>query len=219
MTRAKNRRFESNLSKITRLVAAIKSLRFALFICVTYSTHRSLFNPCPPSVAHMHLWTGSALIQVKACRLFGAKTLLEPLPTYCQLRPWEQTSVKCLSEFQCFSSNKMRLKISQRNCTRGVLLIYLTSRLIEYVWYVMQTKWWWPYLGHRANTQCNRVWHNSLPLMLPAAGCAIFYSHPHQPRNANKHDWHFPFVTDRIDRMRSVWILSADTTQCPWRSC
>ena len=47
----------------------------------------------------------------------------------------------------------------------------------------------------------------------------FIYSHPHQPRNANKHDWHFPFVTDRIDRMCSVWILSADTTQRPWRSC
>ena len=32
VSRLKNRRFESNLSKITRPVAAIKSLRFALFI-------------------------------------------------------------------------------------------------------------------------------------------------------------------------------------------
>ena len=32
VTRAKNRRFESNLSKITRPVAAIKSLRFAFFL-------------------------------------------------------------------------------------------------------------------------------------------------------------------------------------------
>ena len=32
ISRLKNRRFESNLSKITRPVAAIKSLRFALFI-------------------------------------------------------------------------------------------------------------------------------------------------------------------------------------------
>ena len=32
VSRLKNRRFESNLSKITRPVAAIKSLRFALFV-------------------------------------------------------------------------------------------------------------------------------------------------------------------------------------------
>ena len=32
VTRAKNRLFESNLSKITRPVAAVKSLRFALFL-------------------------------------------------------------------------------------------------------------------------------------------------------------------------------------------
>ena len=45
-------------------------------------------------VASVHWWTGSALVQVKVCRLFGAKTLLWLLPTNCQLRPWEQTSVK-----------------------------------------------------------------------------------------------------------------------------
>ena len=32
VTRAENRRFESSLSRITRPVAAIKSLRFALFM-------------------------------------------------------------------------------------------------------------------------------------------------------------------------------------------
>ena len=79
----------------------------------------------------------------------------------CALRNKLQWNFK--SEFQSFSFNKMRLKNSQRNCTWGDLLIYLTSRLIWYVWYVMQAKWWWPYLGHRANTQCKRVWHNTLP--------------------------------------------------------
>ena len=38
-TWAKNRRFESNLSKITRPVTAIKSLRFALFPVFTCSLH------------------------------------------------------------------------------------------------------------------------------------------------------------------------------------
>ena len=43
VTRTKNRRFESNLSKITRPVAAIKSLRFALFkvICQISRSHGS----------------------------------------------------------------------------------------------------------------------------------------------------------------------------------
>ena len=33
--------------------------------------HTSL-NPSPPSAAYMRQWTGSSLIQVMACRLFGA---------------------------------------------------------------------------------------------------------------------------------------------------
>ena len=42
----------------------------------------------------MSLWTGSALVQVMACRLFGGKPLSEPMLIYRQLGLWEQTSVK-----------------------------------------------------------------------------------------------------------------------------
>ena len=58
----------------------------------------------------MHQWTGSTLIQVMACRLFGAKPLPEPVLAYCQLDSWEQTSVKFKSE--SFSFQKMHLKLS-----------------------------------------------------------------------------------------------------------
>ena len=34
-----------------------------------------------PSAAYMRQWTGSALVQVMACRLFGAKPLPEPMLT------------------------------------------------------------------------------------------------------------------------------------------
>ena len=44
-------------------------------------------NSSPPSAAYMHQWTGSALVQVMACRLFGAKPLSEPMLPYCQLDP------------------------------------------------------------------------------------------------------------------------------------
>ena len=33
----------------------------------------------------MRQWTGSTLVHVMACRLFGAKPLLEPMLDYCQL--------------------------------------------------------------------------------------------------------------------------------------
>ena len=38
-----------------------------------------------PLVPYMRQWTGSALLQVMACRLFGAKPLPEPILNYCQL--------------------------------------------------------------------------------------------------------------------------------------
>ena len=47
-----------------------------------------------PSAAYMRRWIGSALVQVMACRLFGAKPLSKPMQGYCQLDPWRQTSVK-----------------------------------------------------------------------------------------------------------------------------
>ena len=60
----------------------------------------------PPSAAYMRLWTGSALVQVMACRLFGAKPLPEPMLTYCQLEPWEQNLVKLESGYTTFYSWK-----------------------------------------------------------------------------------------------------------------
>ena len=70
----------------------------------------------------MHQWIGSALLQIMACRLFGAKPLSEPMLAYCQLDSWEQISVK--SEFYHFHSRKCiwkcRLPIWQTFCPGGV---------------------------------------------------------------------------------------------------
>ena len=41
----------------------------------------------PTSAANMHRWTGSALVQIMACRLFGAKPLPKPMLGYCHLHP------------------------------------------------------------------------------------------------------------------------------------
>ena len=56
-------------------------------------------NSSLPSAAYMRRWTGSALVQVMACRLFGAKPLPEPMRVYYQLDSWEQISLKFKSEF------------------------------------------------------------------------------------------------------------------------
>ena len=67
---------------------------------------RSKINSTPTSAAFMRQWTGSSLVQVMACRLFGAKPLPEPVWIYCQLDSWEQVSVKFESEFDNFYSRK-----------------------------------------------------------------------------------------------------------------
>ena len=42
------------------------------------------FNSSPPSAAYMRQWIRT-LVQIMACRLFGAKPLPEPMLVYCQL--------------------------------------------------------------------------------------------------------------------------------------
>ena len=42
-----------------------------------------------PSASYMCQWTGSASVQVMACRLFGAKPLPVPMVAYCQLDSWK----------------------------------------------------------------------------------------------------------------------------------
>ena len=44
--------------------------------------------PTPHSMAaYMHQWTGAALVQIMAGRLYGAKPLPEAMLTYCQVPP------------------------------------------------------------------------------------------------------------------------------------
>ena len=69
-------------------------------------------NSSPPSAAYMRQWNGSSLVQVKACRLIGAKPLPEPMMDYCQMDSWEHISVKFESEFCHFHSRKCNSKMS-----------------------------------------------------------------------------------------------------------
>ena len=75
-----------------------------------WAVMNTLKGPCepvnlsPPTTAYMRQWTESALVHVMACRLFGAKPLPETMLVYCQLDPWEQTSVKFEWEFYHFHS-------------------------------------------------------------------------------------------------------------------
>ena len=49
--------------------------------------HSVTFNSSPPSTAYMRQWIGSAVGQIMAFCLFGAKSLSKPTLTYCQLDP------------------------------------------------------------------------------------------------------------------------------------
>ena len=72
---------------------------------VLENTKSSFLNSYPPS-AYMRQWIGSALVQIMAWRLVGAKPLPEPMLAYCQLDSWEQISVKFEPELWHFHSRK-----------------------------------------------------------------------------------------------------------------
>ena len=48
-----------------------------------------VFDSSPPSAAYLRQWIRSGLVQIMACRLFGAKSLSKPAVGYCQLDPEE----------------------------------------------------------------------------------------------------------------------------------
>ena len=61
-------------------------------------------NSSTPWATFMRQWIGSSLVQIMACRLFGAKPLSEPMLVYCQLDSWKQFLMKFESEFYHFHS-------------------------------------------------------------------------------------------------------------------
>ena len=68
-----------------------------------------------PSAAYMRQSTRSALVQIMACRVVGAKPLSEPMLNYCQLASREQTSVKFESKYKIFHTRKCIWKCRPRN--------------------------------------------------------------------------------------------------------
>ena len=86
--------------------------------CCVRIRHNVCINSSPPSAAYMRQWTGSALVQVMACRLFGA-WLIGPICTN-----FNEVGIK----IQNFSFMKMHLKMLsaklQPFCPRGDELMY-----------------------------------------------------------------------------------------------
>ena len=69
-------------------------------------------NLSPTSASYMRRWTGSTLVQVMACRLFGTKPLLKAMLSYNQFNSREQISLKFESEFYHSISRKFILNVS-----------------------------------------------------------------------------------------------------------
>ena len=70
------------------------------------SNFRSLLtiNSSPLRLTYMCQWIGSALVQIIACHIFGAKPLSQPMLGFCQLgtirNPSEQTKVTIFIKIQ-----------------------------------------------------------------------------------------------------------------------
>ena len=79
---------------------------------LTLNTVNSAITPC---AAYMRQRTGSALVRIMACRLFGAKPLPEPMLLFHQLDPKEKTSVKFETKYGTFHARKCVWNYRLRN--------------------------------------------------------------------------------------------------------
>ena len=64
-----------------------------LYYSVKFKKNTKTINLPPPSAAYMHQWFESALVQIMAWCLFGAKQLSKPVLGNCPLDPKQQPSV------------------------------------------------------------------------------------------------------------------------------
>ena len=70
----------------------------------------SYINSLRPSDTYTSQYDKPSLVQIMACRLFGAKPLSEPMLPYCQLNPKEHISVKFYLKFKSFHLRKCTWK-------------------------------------------------------------------------------------------------------------
>ena len=71
-----------------------------------------IYNSMRPSDEYMRQCNMPTLLQIKACCLFCAKPLPEPILPFCQLDPKELVSVKFYLKFNSFLIKEMHLKMS-----------------------------------------------------------------------------------------------------------
>ena len=88
------------------------SMPWRQHVITTLTHHLPPNTPHPTtSAVYMHQWTGSALVQIMVCRLFGAKPLPETVLVYCQLGNFTDIWIQILK----FPSRKCVSKCRLRN--------------------------------------------------------------------------------------------------------
>ena len=98
------------------------------------------FNSLRSSDSYMHHRPWPSLVQIMACRLFGAKPLSELMLYHCQLDLWEQTSVKMYSKLRHFHSRKCIWKWHLEN-----VIHFISASVYEFWWNLhdcLQWLWW-----------------------------------------------------------------------------
>ena len=138
-------------------------------------------NSSPPCAAYMLQWIGSALVQVMACRLFGAKSTPEPMLAYCKLDLEEQTSMNFESKYKTFYSWKCIWKCRLRN--GGHFVQGRSFRWVLNLSLVSLTAWcragdkplyfnqWWPQLIG------SFIWVTKLRWLKSLKSLGAWYSH------------------------------------------
>ena len=79
---------------IVKRAPSILMINHSSDIKLTVAQSCLAINSSPPRATYVCQWTGSALVQIMACHLFGTKPLSKPKLSICQLDTYEQTSVK-----------------------------------------------------------------------------------------------------------------------------
>ena len=117
---------------------------------IEYFQQTVCMNSFPPSASYMRQWTGKALVQIMACRPFGATELLPELVlTYGRLGTnFNRSSYLSFKEMQlnmssgkwwpfCLSLNVLRL--DERDCGRPLKYCYDGSLRFDCVRYLLKT--------------------------------------------------------------------------------
>ena len=133
-------------------------------------TRLKCINSSLASVTYMRQWTGSALVQVMACCLFGAKPLSEPMPTYRNKLQWN--SNKKLN----FSFTKMHLKMlsgkwwpffpGEDKLTHGNFYNKFWAVLIMYQHCVL-----WTRFHCHFSSRCSKQMTHSSPMLMSYGVC------------------------------------------------